>query len=255
MANHGPVHRLGARTQEFFSANLQLLTLAVGALVVPFYARRKGLGLVWRTTLEQIRFGGAQALPLLSVAALAVGLLIVTQAGTYVPLEYAPGLVATILVRDVIPLVVAVVLIGRTGTAIAVELGGMQLSGEVDALQVMGLPVEHVLVLPRLVAGVVASGLLTVYGLAVGTVLGYLAARLLQPIPFGLESLGNAISGADISLALGKSLLFGAVIALVGVREGLAVSGSHRLLPRAATRAAVRGFTLVLVLNSVISLA
>jgi phospholipid/cholesterol/gamma-HCH transport system permease protein len=256
MSATGPIARLGARTQAFFTAGAQMLSLLYGALVViPLYARGKGLRVVWLTTLEQIRFGGSHALPLLSVAALAVGLLIVTQAGTYVPLEYAPGLVATILVRDVIPLVVAVVMIGRSGTAIAVELGSMKLSGEVEALQSMGLTLEHVIVLPRLLAAITASFLLTIYGLAVGGVLGYVSARLLQPIPFGLEVLLNAVHPGDLRLALTKAVLFGAVVALVGVREGLAVEDSQRMLPRAATRAAVRCFTLVLVLNSAMSLA
>jgi phospholipid/cholesterol/gamma-HCH transport system permease protein len=220
---------------------------------VPFFTRSRGAGVALELCARQVRFTGLQGLPLVSLAALALGTLIISEASARLPAEYAVTTAAHVLVRDVMPLVVAVIVIGRSGTAICVELAGMKLTGQLDALLTMGLPLEHVIVLPRLIGGVISTACLSVYGVAVGAGLGYAVSKALAPLPFTLQAVLDEITVGDLGLAVVKSLLFGLSIVLVAIREGYSVQASAREVPQATTRAVVRAMGLCLVLNSVIS--
>jgi phospholipid/cholesterol/gamma-HCH transport system permease protein len=248
-----PLRWLGARTISFVRAWLELLALLYGALVSPLYARRRGARVVYEATVMQTLFTGVHAIPLVGLAALAVGTLIVFEANEWIPVEYAPPVAAHILANDVAPLLVAVIILGRSGTAITVELAAMKLSGELDALRSMGLALEHAIVFPRLVAGVVSSLVLTTLALAVSLAGGHLVTEYLSSVPFSVGALLNNLDADDLSMAGAKAVLFGTSIVLVAVREGYSVQTSRRELPQAATRCVVRGLALCFVLNSVLS--
>jgi phospholipid/cholesterol/gamma-HCH transport system permease protein len=255
LAAPAPIVWLGTRAIAAGATVAEVLGLLYGALVAtPVLVRGRGLRVLWQVALEQLRYTGVQAVPITTLASLALGTLILTQATKYVPADYAPTVSATILVREVIPLIVAMVLIGRSATAISVELASMRLSGQIHALRAMGMAIEHVIVLPRLIAGVVSGVCLSVLGLTTALVLGYGLARMVAPIPFPLGTALDAVELHDAALALVKVSLFGAGVILVAVREGLIVRVSAAEIPRAATRAAVRGVGLCVVLNSFLSL-
>lgn len=250
-----PIRSLGAGAIGFFVTMAEVLTWTYGALVVaPWLLGRTGLRVVARITIEQVRFTGAQALPLVALAALALGTLVFTQANAYVPVDYIPKVAATLMAREVVPLVVGVVIVGRSGTAIAVQLASMRLDGEVKALVAMGMILEHVVVLPRLLGAGLSAALLGAWGLAVGLVLGYAVSDVVEPLPFRLALVLRAVAPGDVLLLLLKVVLFGAGAAVVAVREGLQVRTSSVELPRAATNSAVRGVGLCMVLNVVLSL-
>ena len=245
---------VGAQALGFLRASAEVIALLYGGLVViPLFVRARGARVVTELCFKQVLFTGVQGLPLVSLAALALGTLIISEANAYLPAEYAATTAAHILVKDVIPLTVAVIVIGRSGTAICVELAGMKLTGQLDALSAMGLPHEHVIVVPRLVGGLVSTVTLGVYGLAVAAGLGYAVSKALAPLPFTLQAVLDAITVHDLSVALGKALLFGVAIVLVAIREGYSVEASAREVPQATTRAVVRAMGTCLVLNSVLS--
>jgi phospholipid/cholesterol/gamma-HCH transport system permease protein len=248
------VRWIGAQAIGFVRAVVEVVSLLYGALVVvPIFMGARGAAVTFELCAKQVRFTGLQGLPLVSLAALALGTLIISEANARLPAEYAVTTAAHILVGDVMPLVVAMIVIGRSGTAVCVELAGMKLSGQLDALLAMGMPLEHVIVLPRLIGGVVATACLTVYGVAVGAGLGYAVSKALAPLPFTLQAILDEITVGDLGLAIGKALLFGVSIVLVAVREGYSVQASAREVPQATTRAVVRAMGLCLVLNSAIS--
>jgi phospholipid/cholesterol/gamma-HCH transport system permease protein len=255
LAAPAPIVWLGSRAIAGLGTVAEVLGLLYGAAIAtPFLVRGRGARVLWQVTLEQLRYTGVQAIPIIGLVSLALGTLILTQANAYVPAEYVPTVAATILVREVIPLVVAMVLIGRSATAISVELASMRLSGQIHALRAMGMAIEHVIVLPRLIAGVVSAVCLAVLGLTIALVAGYGVARMIAPMPFPIGTVLAAVQLDDAALALVKVLLFGAGVALVAIREGLAVRVSAAEIPRAATRAPVRGVGLCVVLNSLLSL-
>jgi phospholipid/cholesterol/gamma-HCH transport system permease protein len=248
-----PVRWLGAQAIGFFRAAVEVFSLLYGALIVPLVARARGLRVVIELSAKQVLFTGVQGLPLVSLAALALGTLIISEANAYLPAEYAATTAAHILVKDVIPLTIAVIVIGRSGTAICVELAGMKLSGQLDALLAMGMPLEHVIVVPRLIGGVVSTVTLGIYGIAVGAGLGYGVSKAIAPLPFTLQAIMDAITLEDLQVALAKGLLFGVAIVIVCVREGYSVQASAREVPQATTRAVVRAMGVCLVLNSVMT--
>lgn len=245
---------VGGLALGFLRAAVDVISLLYGAIVViPLFVRARGLSVVVELCTKQVLFTGVQGLPLVSLAALALGTLIISEANAYLPAEYAATTAAHILVKDVIPLTVAVIVIGRSGTAICVELAGMKLTGQLDALAAMGLPLEHVIVLPRLVGGLVSTVVLGAYGVAVGAGLGYGVSKALAPLPFTLQAILDAVTLHDLLVALAKGVLFGLAIVLVSIREGYSVQASAREVPQATTRAVVRAMGTCLVLNSALS--
>lgn len=248
------VRWVGAQALGLVRATVDVISLLYGALVVvPLFTRGRGAWVVAELCARQVRFTGVQGLPLVCLAALALGTLIISEANAYLPAEYAASVAAHILVKDVVPLVVAVIVIGRSGTAICVELASMKLTGQLDALLAMGMPLEHVIVVPRLVGGVLSTLCLCVFGVAVGAGGGYAASKALAPLPFTLEAILREVTAQDLMIAGAKALLFGAGIVLVSIREGYSVQASAREVPQATTRAVVRSMGLCLVLNSTIS--
>jgi phospholipid/cholesterol/gamma-HCH transport system permease protein len=188
-------------------------------------------------------------------AALAIGTLILIEAVTFIPsAEIIPKIVARITVTDVAPLLTAIIIIGRSGTAISVELANMKLNGELDALVAMGLPLEHVVVLPRVVGATISFVGLVLVSQASALVGAYFVARMVTRLPFTLRALVEAVSLPDAGVAILKSVLLGALISVICIREGFSVKVSAREVPQAATRAVVRAMTFSLVLNSFLSI-
>lgn len=253
----GTVRYLGGRTIRSVQLLVEVFSLLYGAIAVLAYVRTRGARVLFEVTLKQILFTGVHGIPIVSLAALALGTLIITQANAYLPgVDLKVTASAAILVNDLLPLAVGIIILGRSGTAICVELANMKLSGELDALQDMGIPLEHFIVLPRLVAGVVSCAVLTIYSIAIGIVGGYALSKVVvtDSLPYVLDALVGAIDPDGFFEALAKACLFGAAITLVSIREGLSVEVDRREIPQATTRAVVTCMALVLVLNTAISI-
>jgi phospholipid/cholesterol/gamma-HCH transport system permease protein len=251
----GFVDNTGLAVLEFFAFFRDVCVLVYGALKSPFVVRTRGARVVWEILLAQVRFTGAQGAALAGLAAMAIGTLILIEAVTFIPnAEIVPHIVALITVKDVVPLLTALVIIGRSGTAISVELANMKLNREIDALVSMGLPLEHVVVLPRLVGAVLSFVGMVVVGQAAGLVGGFLLARLVIHMPFTLPVLIQNVKLGDMAVAFMKCVLLGGAISAICIREGFSVTVSAREVPQAATRAVVRSMTFCLVLNSFLSI-
>ncbi len=249
------VSNVGRQAIDFARFFSDVAVLTYGAVKVPFVARTHGARVVWEILLAQIRFTGAQGVWLSAFAALAIGTLVLIEAVTFIPdASLVPGIVALIAVKDITPLLTALVIIGRSGTAISVELANMKLNGEIDALVSMGLPLEHVVVLPRLIGAVVSFIGMVLVGHASALVGGYLIARMVTRMPFTLSTLLQSVTFGNLGVSFLKAVLLGAAISAICIREGLSVTVSAREVPQAATRAVVRSMTFCLVLNSFLSI-
>lgn len=247
--------RIGESIFEFFRFFRDVAVLIWGALKSPFVVRTKGARVTWEILLAQIRFTGAQGVSLSAFAALAIGTLILVEAVTFIPdASIVPHIVALVTVKDVAPLLTALVVIGRSGTAISVELANMKLNGEIDALVSMGLSLEQVVVLPRLLGAIVSFVGMVIVGMASALVGGYLIAHNVVRVPFELTTLIENVRGGDLAVALLKAVLLGATISAICIREGFSVTMSAREVPQAATRGVVRAMTFSLVINSFLSI-
>lgn len=246
---------VGKAAIGFLQFFLDLALLTYGACKVPFVTRTRGARVVWEILVAQIRFTGAQGVSLSAFAALAIGTLVLIEAVTFIPdASLVPHVVALIAVKDITPLLTALVIIGRSGTAISVELANMKLGGEIDALVSMGLPLEHVVVLPRLIGAIVSFVGMVLVGHASALVGGFLVARMVTRMPFTLSTLLQNVTFGDLGISFLKAVLLGTAISVICIREGLSVTVSAREVPQAATRAVVRSMSFCLVLNSFLSI-
>ncbi len=199
---------------------------------------------------------GWRALPLVILLGYLMGLILTFQSS--IPLRrfgadlFAVNLVGLSLTRELGPLLAAVVLAGRTGSAFAAELGTMKVNEEVAALETMGISPVTMLVLPRLVAAVAVMPVLTLV-LELAGLLGMLTVMMgfgFSPTAVSAQLL-RAVHGHDLWGGLFKALCFGAAIAGIGCRAGLATGIGPRAVGQSATAAVVGGIVVTIVLDGV----
>lgn len=200
--------------------------ITLGVLGSKFGAARR---VVHGLALQQIARAGLRLLPLFLFLAAALGFLVIGQTVSWLTpvgaIDYVGTVVVVVVVRELGPLLTALVVLARVGTANVVELGTARATGEVEALEALGIDPVHYLVVPRVVGMAVGIFSLTVY-LILGTVVsGYLWA-FLQEVPLQPGDYFRQIAGAlgwlDFALLALKTVGFGAVIAVVTCYHGLA---------------------------------
>ena len=235
-------------------ASLVLLTLrSIPSLIGP------PVRVVGRVTVRQIFFTGNQALPLTGLIAFLIGGVVVIQAVTRLSDLGAAGFAGDLLViavlRELGPIIAAVIVIGRSGTAMAAELASMRLRGEVDGLDTMGIDPLQYLFLPRLVGAIVSLFGLMVFFDLLAVLGGYaaLGSTTTTPLASYLSSVLAAIQARDLALVPAKALLFGGMIAVFSCYRGLSVEASPTGIPRAATRGVVMSLVGIFVADSILA--
>jgi len=217
------------------------------------------LRVVSQVAARQMFFTGNQALPLTGLIAFLIGAVVVIQAVTRLSALGIEGFVGDLLViavlRELGPLIAAVIVIGRSGTAMAAELATMRLRGEVDDLDTMGIDPVQYLFLPRLAGAVVSLFALMVFFDLLAVVGGYAALGLqtTAPISSYLRSVAQAVSARDLALVPAKAVLFGSMIAVFCCYRGLSVEASPTEIPRAATRGVVMSLVGIFVADSALA--
>ena len=250
---------VGRKTLAGFTYLAALATLFAQAVLDLIIPPRQGRRETLRVLIRQILFTGVDALPVTTVIALLLGIIIVTQAGTQLPRLGAGGLVGSIIVVTVIrelgPLVTAFIVVGRSGSAIATELGIMSVTREVVALRLMGIPISRFVIMPRMVGMVLSMLCLTLYFDVVAVFGGYLVAdaQLTIPLDAFAESVIRALSTTDVFMTAIKGLGFGSAVAAVCCYHGLAVRSSYTEVPQQTTRAMINSFVLCLLIDVVVT--
>lgn len=199
---------------------------------------------------------GANALPIVALISFLMGMIMAFQAA--MPMRqfgvdiFVINLVALAMTRELGPIMTAIVLAGRSGSAFAAEIGTMKVNEEVAALTTMGLNPVRFLAVPRVLAGVVVTPVLTVYSMAIGVAGGIFVMMLLG---FPLPTLGHQLAGSlemrDVFAGLIKAFFFGAVVAGVGCMRGLQTGAGAAAVGDATTRSVVTGIFLIVLLDAV----
>ena len=236
---------------------------AVSAAVVNLAARPSSWTRPTRMVLaRQIIFTGYDAIGFIAVVAMLTGISVVVQAQVWMSRlgqsELLGPLLVTVIVREVGPLLVNFIVIGRSATAMAAELAGMKVRREVDVLDAQGLDPLAVLVMPRAISMAVC-----VFGLAMLFILfsfvsGYLSGAFLQTGPTDpaifFRSVMRGVAPGDFYNILAKTLLPGLVTGVIAASEGLSVEGVATDIPQAVTRSVTRSNLAVLMISVVISI-
>lgn len=195
---------------------------------------------------DHIYRSGVRLLPMMSFLAIALGLVVIGQMVALLSrvgaTRYAGMVMVTVAVRELGPLITALLVLARVGTATVIELGTCRAMGEVEALEVLGIDPVHYLVAPRVIALILSIFSLTVYLILISLGSGYLFAFLqdvpLQPGDY-LNQLASSMTWLDFVLLAAKSCAFGSVIAIVTCYHGLAQPMRLEEIGAATTQAVV----------------
>ncbi|MGO9830780.1 MAG: ABC transporter permease [Myxococcaceae bacterium] len=201
---------------------------------------------------------GANALFIVSLISLLTGLIIAFEAAQ--PLKqfgaqiYIANMIGLVMVRELGPIMTAIVFAGRTGSAFAAELGTMKVNEELDALKTMGLDPTRFLVVQRVLAGTFAMPLLTAYSMAMGILGGVIVTKLMGfPLPLIWGQLTGALGLKDILFGLLKAFVFGTVVAGLGCYHGMHTRQGPSAVGDSATRAVVSGILLIIIIDAIFS--
>ena len=255
----GWVAALGKATLEHWRNGLEFLSftgeisLALGrSLLNPVQLR-------WQALLAIIESAGVRALPILALLSFLMGVVIAYQGGlqlkSYGANIFIVELVTLTMLRELAPLVTAIIVAGRTGSAFTAEIGTMQVTEEVDALRTMAMAPVDVLVLPKLLGLVVALPLLTLFADAASVFGGMVMSFFLLDVSFRdfILRIPQAVSVTSLLIGVGKAPVFAAIIALVGCYQGFRVSGGADSVGRQTTISVVQAIFLVIVADAVFS--
>lgn len=215
--------------------------------------------IAWREISANVYRAGAQSLPITGLVGLLVGLtlsyLTSRQLKTFGADAFVVNILGIAVWRELGPMLAAVLVAGRSGSAMTAQLGVMRVTQELDALSVMGISHTQRLVLPKVLALALALPLVTVWTSALMLVGGMLAAKAelgMDPQQF-LAALPGAVPAANLALGLGKAAGFGAVVALVACHFGLRVKPDTESLAAGTTASVVSAITAVIVLDATVA--
>ena len=213
----------------------------------------------WRALFGNIETAGVNALPIIALLAFMMGVVIAYQGGRQLEFYganiFIVELVALTMLRELAPLITAIIVAGRTGSSYTAQIGTMQVTEEVDALRTIGIPPLDLLVVPKLLALVVALPLLTVFADALSVFGGMVMAQTLLDVSFAdfLDRLPKVVTLTSFLLGVGKAPVFAAIIALVGCYQGFRVRGGADSVGRQTTVSVVQSIFLVIAADALFS--
>ena len=226
---HALMHQLGRGLFRFLLTVQGIgafLLITLGVLITKFRTARR---VVWPLIFHQITRAGVKLLPMFLFMSVALGLLVIGQSVSWLTrvgaINYLGTIMVIVVVRELGPLLAALVVLARIGTGNVVELGTARAMGEVEALEALGIDPVHYLVIPRVLGLGLGVFSLTVYLIIGALISGYLWA-FLQDVPLRpsdyFHQLAGSLSGLDFGLLALKTIAFGFIIAVVTCYHGLA---------------------------------
>ena len=240
--------------EAFVELTALLLAASRGGIAMMLRVRKPVLSVL----LRQIYFTGNEAFKIVVVISLAVGIAIISQMSNVTDAgrgSLIGKVFVWVVIREIAPLITALVVIARSGSAIAIELGQMKLKGEIEYLEALGIPGEQYLLMPRIVGAGVALFVLNAYFNLICVLSGLLVAWIGWQIPLAqiMQGLMAALTLKELAITSFKSLLFGVSIAVVGCNAGLKVGDSVTQIPQAGTKAVMQSLIIVFLADVFIS--
>jgi phospholipid/cholesterol/gamma-HCH transport system permease protein len=210
----------------------------------------------WRDVSGHLYNIGATALPITALVGFLIGVVLAYLTSRQLRQFGADAFIVNILgvslIRELGPMLAAILIAGRSGSAITAQIGVMRVTDELDAMRVMGISHSYRLVMPRAMALALAMPLISVWttlsALAGGMLASYLAMDI-TPAYF-MTALPNAVEVSNLELATGKSMVFGILIALIGCHYGLRVKPNTQSLGEGTTASVVTSITVVILVDA-----
>ncbi|MEQ1793322.1 MAG: MlaE family lipid ABC transporter permease subunit [Nitrospira sp.] len=256
----GWVTRLGAYAWHQRESGIRGLTFLGESAVALIHAVRHPRTIRWRSLLRILHMDGVNALPITGLLTFLVGVVIAYQGaeqlrkfGTNI---FIVDLVGISLLREIAPLIVAILIAGRSGSAYAAEIGTMKVTEELDAVRTLGISPMGLLVLPRTLALMIAVPLLTVYADVLGVFGGMLIASSQLNVSFTefVSRFQESVAVRHFLIGIAKAPIFAMLIALVGCYQGFQIRGGVDDVGRHTTISVVQGIFLVIVFDAICSI-
>ncbi len=230
----------------------RLARLGVDVFWWMFVAPLKGKGLRWRSAVEQMVRIGYDSVPIVCTISFFVGLIMAMQSAyqleRFGATIFVANLVAVSITRELGPLLTAIIIAGRSGSAIAAEIGTMKVAEELDALRTMGFNPIHFLVVPRTLAMMIMLPCLTILADLVGIFGGYLIGVFsldISTIRYYNQT-ANALVMKDLISGLVKTEFFALIISAIGCYEGFMVEGGAEGVGKSTTASVVISIFLII---------
>jgi phospholipid/cholesterol/gamma-HCH transport system permease protein len=256
----GKVMQLGTIMLGFFEHLLSFMAL-LGQLILDvghlLTHPRQG---PWKEISANIYRTGFQALGITAIVGMLIGVVLsylsAQQLATFGGDALLVNILGISIVRELGPMLAAILIAGRSGSAITAQLGVMRVTEELDAMQVMGIPQGYRLIMPKVLALAVAMPLIVIWTDVMALIGGMVAAQVqLGMAPgFFLYKLPEAVSLANYWIGLGKGVVFGVLIALVACHFGLRIKPNTESLGQGTTSSVVIAITVVIIADAVFAI-
>jgi phospholipid/cholesterol/gamma-HCH transport system permease protein len=210
----------------------------------------------WRDVSGHLYHVGATALPITALVGFLIGVVLAylmsQQLRQFGADAFIVNILGIALIRELGPVLAAILIAGRSGSAITAQIGVMRVTEELDAMRVMGIAKGYRLVLPRAIAMAIAMPLLTVWTTLAALLGGMLASDLVMGVTpaYFFEALPRAVQVSNLALAVGKSIVFGLLIAVIGCHYGLRVKPNTESLGQGTTASVVTSITMVILVDA-----
>jgi phospholipid/cholesterol/gamma-HCH transport system permease protein len=252
---------LGRSTEAKFNETVALVSF-IGEIAVALTGSiAHPSRLRWRPILFNIRTAGFDALPIVGMLAFLLGVVVAYQGADqlrrYGANIFVADLVGYSMLREFAPLITAIIIAGRSGSAYAAQIGTMAVTEEIDAMRTIGIVPLDMLVLPKIIALVIVMPLLTVFADVLGVFGGMIMAHTQLDISFSefLDRFVKAVSITSFMIGIGKAPVFAAIIVVVGCFQGFRTKGGADSVGRQTTRSVVQSIFLVIVADALFSVA
>jgi phospholipid/cholesterol/gamma-HCH transport system permease protein len=246
---------------RFFLVRVLLLTDIVSMLLLAFRnairACTQGTLAIRRVALRQLFFTGFDAAYIIIVIAVIISTVIIAQIQSLVGDNgsLTGKILVWVVLRELAPLLTAIIVIARSGTAIAAELGAMKINGEIESIEMLGISADSYLVMPRIIGVTASIVILTVYFVLSVFVGSFMVASIGWHISYDqlFQGIMASLGIKEIVMLFSKSVFFGLFISSTCCWYGLGVGRNATEIPQAATRAVMTSLFTVFVLDGLIT--
>ena len=255
------IEQIGKNTVDAINQTLEAISF-VGETAIAFaISVVQPKRIRWRPILFNIRSAGFDALPIVGLLSFLLGIVVAYQGADqlrqYGANIFVADLVGLSMLREFAPLMTAIIIAGRSGSAYAAQIGTMAVTEEIDAMRTLGISPQELLVLPKVIALIIAMPLLTLFADVLGVFGGMLMARQQLDVSFVefIDRFVKAVSPTAFMVGIGKAPVFAVIIAMVGCFQGFRTKGGADSVGRQTTRSVVQAIFLVIVADALFSVA
>ncbi|MCX4163980.1 MULTISPECIES: ABC transporter permease [Paraburkholderia] len=255
-----PFTRLGLSLFSFFE-HLSGGIAMFGRVVLDLLAIARNPKITpWTEISANVYGAGTKALPITALVAFLIGIVLSYLSAQQLRLfganQYIVNILGLSVIRELGPVLSAILVAGRSGSAITAQIGVMRVTEELDAMRVMGIPHGLRLILPRVVALAVAMPLLVMWTNIIALTGGALAAKIVLGIDMSyfVRALPGVVPVANLWIGLGKGVVFGMLIAIVGCHFGFRIKANSQSLGEGTTTSVVSSITVVILADAVFAI-